>query len=248
MNDRTPWRSAGIIIGATGPVVAAVALVPVRGVLVATNVALVLVVTVVVASMLGGWEAGAVAAAVATVSYDFFHTRPYLSLTIASGDEIETAALLLVVGISVGVLAGWARATTARARAEIARLHRVAELVARGAPSDVVLWSATRELEALLHLERCRFEAAPFTDAFARLDRSGTVLGTGPLRFSKGEFELPREGVELPVYRRGYQVGRFVLMPTAGQGVALDERIVAVAIADQVGAAIATPPLPSRGA
>jgi hypothetical protein len=60
-------------------------------------------------------------------------------------------------------------------------------------------------------------------------------------RYRDGGFELSAEGVELPVYGRGHQLGRFVLEPTAGVGVSLDQRVVAVAIADQVGAALAAP-------
>ena len=37
---------------------------------------------------------------------------------------------------------------------------------------------------------------------------------------------------------RGRPVGRFVLVPTPGTGVSLERRIVAVALADQAGAAL----------
>ena len=61
------------------------------------------------------------------------------------------------------------------------------------------------------------------------------------MRFGRGEdgrggFELPADGVELPVLARGQHIGRFVLVPTPGQAVSLEERLVAVAIADQVAA------------
>ena len=57
-------------------------------------------------------------------------------------------------------------------------------------------------------------------------------------------FELPEEGVELPVLAHGQQVGRFVLDPAPGTGVTLEQRVVAVAISDQVGAALIAAPLP----
>ena len=40
---------------------------------------------------------------------------------------------------------------------------------------------------------------------------------------------------------RGQQIGRFVLEPHEGVGVSLEQRLVAVAIADQVGAALTAP-------
>ena len=43
---------------------------------------------------------------------------------------------------------------------------------------------------------------------------------------------------------RGHEIGRFVLEPTAGVVTTLDQRIVAVAIADQVGA-VWTPTRPA---
>jgi hypothetical protein len=52
----------------------------------------------------------------------------------------------------------------------------------------------------------------------------------------RGGFERPEEGVELPVLARGQHIGRFVLVPNPGVPVSLDQRMVAVAIADQVAA------------
>ena len=67
---------------------------------------LVLVVVVVVAAVTGGRVAGAVAAITAALSFDFFHTTPYLSLTMDSSDDVETTVLLLIVGVVVGTIAG----------------------------------------------------------------------------------------------------------------------------------------------
>ena len=53
------------------------------------------------------------------------------------------------------------------------------------------------------------------------------------------EFALPAEGVELLVLGRGRELGRFVLEPDPNEGASLEERIVAVALSDQLGAALA---------
>lgn len=60
-------------------------------------------------------------------------------------------------------------------------------------------------------------------------------------RVTRGGFELPSDGAELQVLSRGQPVGRFVLVPKPGTGFSLDQRVVAVALADQVGAVLATP-------
>jgi hypothetical protein len=97
--------------------------------------------------------------------------------------------------------------------------------------------AAQTELTALLHLRTCRFEAPPFASPLPQLERSGAI--PGELRLRQGGFEIPSEGMELPVLGRGHLLGRFVLDPQPLTGVSLEERVVAVAVADQVGAVLA---------
>lgn len=232
-------------IGAGGlaPVLVAAALVGLRDEMLSTNVALVLVTVVVLVAVGGGREAGATAAVLAALSFDFFHTRPYLQLPVASGDDVETTVLLLAVGLVVGHVAATGRRARHSAEAstrEVRRIHRVAELVARGeGPADVIM-AAEAELVALLNLRNCRFEAPPFTSFFERLERGG-ALWSSRYQLREEGFELPSPGVEVPVLGRGQVVGRFVLEPTPGTGASLEKRVVAVAIADQVGAVLAAP-------
>ncbi len=140
------------------------------------------------------------------------------------------------------------RAAAQSSSTEIDRIHRVAELAAHGASGEDVLLSAQAELRDLLELEQCRFEAPPTLRPLATVERNGTVTGTTVRHYAQGELELPREGAELPVLARGQQIGRFVLDPRPGVGVSLEQRLVAVAIADQVGAALTTPTARGRGA
>ena len=93
-------------MGGLAPIVVAGALVGVRGEILASTVALLLMVVVVAVAAVGGRAGGAAAAITAALSFDFFHTRPYLSLSIVSRDDVETAALLLVAGLIVGTMAG----------------------------------------------------------------------------------------------------------------------------------------------
>ena len=100
--------------------------------------------------------------------------------------------------------------------------------------------TAQNELTELLSLRICQFEAFPFSHPLPRLERSGVVSVMeyhGPDR----GFALPADGAELPVLGRGNVLGRFVLVPEPDTTVTLEQRVVAVAIADQVGAALADP-------
>ncbi len=243
MNEDREARLFWIAAGGLVPVVVAATLVALRDTMVSTNVALVLVTVVVVVAVAGGPKAGATAAVSAALSFEFFHTRPYLHLRIASGDDIETTVLLLVVGLIVGHVAANGRRARSSADAshrEIKRLHRVAELGARGEDPSGVIRAAEDELSALLHLRGCRFEAPPFASSLERLERSG-ALPPHLFRLQKGGFELPREGIALPVLGRGQLLGRFVLDPTPETPAPLARRVVAVAIADEVGAVLAAP-------
>ena len=243
MDDQRETELLWLGIGGLAPLVVAMALVSLRGSMLNTNVALILVTIVVMAAVGGGRPAGALAAVVAALSFDFFHTRPYVQLQIASGDDVETTLLLLAVGLTVGHVAAArrrARHSADSSRSEIRRIHRVAELAARGDDTADVILAAQAELTALLHLRGCRFEASPFVGSLDRLERSG-ALASGRYRARREGFELPAGGVELAVLGRGHLLGRFVLSPTPGTGVSLEQRVVAVAVADQVGAALASP-------
>ena len=218
----------------------------VRDETVSANTALVLVVVVVVAAALGNRWTALTAAIVAAISFDFFLTRPYGSLKIDNADDIITAALLLAVGLIVGEVVVWARRghrQSRRGRDEIERLHRVAEQVAAGHSADDVLESVRDELTQLLSLRTCDFEQPPFGVPLPRLERNGSI-DTPHRRFARGEFTLPEEGVEIPVLGRGRQLGRLVLLPEPDVGVSIEERVVAIAISDQLGAALAATATP----
>ena len=232
---------AGLGVAALGPLVVASLLVTVRDHMARSNAALVFVIVVVLAAAVGGRWAGVTAAIVSAMSYDFFLTRPYGSLKINELEDIVATALLLAVGLIVGEVVVWAHRghrQKQRGRDEIARLHRVAEQVASGARANDVLASVRAELTDLLSLRDCRFEQPPFGAPLPRLGRNGSI-DMPRRRIVRGEFTLPTEGAEIPVLGRGRQVGRLVLEPEPGVGVSLEERVVAIAISDQLGAAVA---------
>ncbi|MDQ1458370.1 MAG: hypothetical protein QOH28_3990 [Actinomycetota bacterium] len=232
---------AGVAVGGLGSIAIAIALTPFRSHIDNANLALILVFVVVCAAIVGGRAAGAVAAVTATLSFDFFLTRPFVSMRIESVDDIETVLILLAVGLVVGEVAARGRRSRRdreRAAEAISRVHRVAERVATGAPLDEVARAVRTELTALLVLRDCWLELAPFQWPLPRLERAGTIESDEHRWHGRG-FAMPEYGVQLPVLEGGREVARLVLIGDPDVAVTLEERVVAVALADQLGSAFA---------
>jgi hypothetical protein len=233
----------GLAIAGFGPMLVAGIFVPFRThTEVSSNIALVFVIVVVLAAAEGGRAAGAIAAVISTMFYDFFFTRPYQSLKIDRSEDIITTVLLLVIGLLVAELMGFAQRGRVRAeqnRENEQRVHRIAALAASGASISQLIPEVERELTSLLGLRECHFEEVPTDGHFPTLGRSGSIEG-GRRRWVGSELSLPAEGAEIPVIGRGRELGRIVLVPDWDVGVSIEERAVAVAIADQLGAALAS--------
>jgi hypothetical protein len=235
-------RAFGLAIAAFGPLLVAGLLVPFRNDLAGANVVLVYVLVVVCGAAVGTRWSGALTAVVAAMSYDFFFTRPFQSLKIDDANDLGTTLLLLTIGLVVAELVSFTRRHRAHSETrgdEIQMLRRTAEQVAQGAPLDKVLETVRSELVELLSLVECRYEPAPFVSSLPRIERTGTIDGKHR-RWIAGEFTLPGLGAEIPVVARGETYGRFVLIPDTSVGVSIEERIVAVSLVDQLGAALAS--------
>jgi len=226
-----------LLAGVALPLAAAAILVPFRSSFANTAAALILVAVIVAVAALGNRVAGFVATVSATVWFDFFLTRPYEKLAITHRPDIETAICLFVVGIIVTELAARNRhhRTTAVEEAEfVGLIHDVSELATSGAPSREVVECVRKELIPLLHLQQCRYESGPAKYPMMRLEHDGQVLLGGRI-WAVDRLGLPGPEIELLVQIQGRALGRFVLTPTAGTPVSNERRVVAVAIADQVG-------------
>ncbi len=229
---------AGALVGV--PLVA-VALIPLRSHIEQANVALILVVAVVAVAVTGRRVAAALAAVSAAFWFDYFFTVPYYSPRIASGDDALTAALLLVVGLAVGQLAAWAlaqREAARRGREDIGRIHYAAELAAQGESVDHLIMAVSLELRDLLFLRDCRFSSGVVDDQLPSLGHDGQVRW-GDLGWGTDTLGLPSKGVTLAAHGQGQVLGTFTLLPTPGVVVDEARLLVAVALADQVGAALA---------
>jgi hypothetical protein len=228
-------------VAVAAPLVVSLALVPLRDEIRASNVSLLLVVVVVVAAILGGRVGGAVAALVAVACFDFFFTQPYSSFTIDARDDVETAVLLLAVGLLVGELVVRARrseTTAAESRAEVVRVRRLSELAAGGEPAGRLIGIVQGELVSLLPVRGGVFEPVPFPPGLPELTHQGVrIPGTEDVE-AGGRAGM----VSLPVYGEGRPIGRFVLELEQGEtGIQLpaEDRALALALADQLGTVLA---------
>jgi len=232
----------GIAIGVLGALALSVAMLPLRDHLHNDNMALALVIPVLIAAVIGGRVAGVAAAVVAALCFDFFFTQPYLSLRIASDNDIASFFVLLVVALiaaEVGIRARRGSRAARDARSDLERLTRVIELAARGADVEDVVSSARAEIIGLFGLLDCVFEAGPSTGALPRIGIHGAIEGA-PLIATHTDFLLPPGGVELAVVGRGIDFGQLVLFASDSVRAPLQKRVVAVAIADQLGITLAS--------
>jgi uncharacterized protein DUF4118 len=232
----------GIAIGVLGALVLSVLMLPLRTHLHNDNMALALVVPVLIGAVVGGRLAGAVSAIAAALCFDFFFTQPYLSLRIAGSNDLTSFFVLLVVALisaEVGIRARRGSRAANESRSDLDRLVRVIDLAAHGADIEDVVSSARAELIGLFGLVDCVFETGAAHASLPRLGIHGALEGA-PLVAAHADFLLPPGGVELAVVGRGIEFGRLVLFASESVRAPLQKRVVAVAIADQLGITLAT--------
>ncbi|MEV0449148.1 DUF4118 domain-containing protein [Streptomyces sp. NPDC050600] len=239
---RIPLRdTAAVAAGVLAPLGAALALVPLRTFVTHTDLGLVLVVVVVAVSALGNRFAGVLAALSAAAWFDFFHTEPYQSFHIHDRADIETAVLLLLVGLIVSQLAAYGRTMRRVAVVDathLERLHGTSRLAGLSTSSDEVVRRVRDELIEVLELRACRFEYGTLIGRPARLDPDGTVKVAGWI------WDLERQGwpddeIELRAIVHGRYQGRFMMTPGPDSAPPpLEARLVAADLAAQAAAVL----------
>ncbi|MEU9993719.1 DUF4118 domain-containing protein [Streptomyces sp. NPDC048045] len=237
-----PRDRIALTAGLVAPFLVAVALVPLRTSLSHTSAALVLVVVVVAVAALGSRTAGVLAALSATAWFDFFLTRPYQTFDITAPADLETALLLLAVGVIVSQLAVRTRRLEVRTvtdAAYLARIHRTADLVQSANSGDTVVDHVRTELTDLLGLRTCRFEYGTLIGRPPRLEKDGSVT-VGRHTWNPDVDGWPEGEIELRAHGNGHYLGRFLLTPGPGDVPPLQARLVAVTLADETGAALDT--------
>jgi K+-sensing histidine kinase KdpD len=209
-------------------------------------VALVLVLCIVMAAAWGGRFAAIATSIAAALSFNFFHTSPYLTLRIESVRDVVATCLLFVVGVVAGemAVARERRAFEAvEATSLVTELLTTAEYVAAGKPVEEV-WAVTRAaLIRSLDLSACRYE--PFgTEAapMLRISAREPIPRQPWLVFIGRGYALPELGAEMAVMYGGEMLGRIVLIPAGRTGVPIATRRSALIAADLFGAAAGSAP------
>lgn len=243
-------RAVVVTLAAIVPVGVCALLTTVRTDIANANAALVLVLVVVAAASTGIRAAGLIAAAVSAVAFDFFLTAPYLRLAINDRNDVETAVLLIGVGVGVTELALWGRRQRGRADRQQGYLSGVLQTVGSVAIGSVeprqLADDVAEQIRLVLGVDRCAFAVPGFTPPTGRpeavrLAPDGHVTRAGrSVDVSREGFPTDRE-IELTVQTAGEVQGTYlitsatrIVRPTA------DQLRVAVALADQVGAALAS--------
>jgi K+-sensing histidine kinase KdpD len=243
-----------ILAGLAAPLALTAILVPFRTSFPNTDAALALILVVVAVAAFGSRPAGILAALSAAVWFDFFLTRPYERFSITRTTDIETTVLILVIGLAVTEIAVWGRRqqlTATRRAGYLDGINLAAGAVAAGGSASALIDDVAGRLTRLLSARDCHFEhGVAGLGRPARLRQDGQVV-------TPDERVLPveRDGLpattELLVQNRGVLRGRFLLTAEPGARPTLEQRLVAVAFADQVGAALAADgpvrPAPGRG-
>ena len=231
-----------MIAALAAPLALTAILVPFRDDFPNTDAALALVLVVVAVAANGYRLAGYLAALSAAVWFDFFLTRPYEEFAITRRADIETTVLLLVIGAVVTELAVWGRrqqAAAGRRAGYLDGINAAARAVAAGGSTAELIEQVTARLTELLSLRSCEFQYGKAgLGRPARLQKDGRVVTEGRT-WDVAEGLPDGTDLELLVQNLGVLQGRFLMRPKPQAHPTLERRLVAIALADQVGAALA---------
>jgi hypothetical protein len=154
---------------------------------------------------------------------------------------VATAVLLVLVGVLTGELAVRVARQDRSDRTmsgNLGRVRQAASLLAHGEELVVLIGSVGGDLTRLLGLRDCWFAAEPIEPGAWYVDRSGEMRRSedrGPVVRSAYRRS---DQVALPVWGQGQVIGHFVLETPRRAELARSELLVAVTLADQVGAAL----------
>lgn len=157
-----------IVAGGFGSMALGVALIPLRPLTSASNLAFVFLTFTIIVAELGGRSAALVTALVSAMSLNFFLTAPYLTLTISKRDDIVAFAALAACGLIAAAFGRrrerWSR-LAGRAGKDLDVVKKLVEQLRGGVPLDEILGELKRSFG---------FSAIVLRDA------AGRVLGAVP--------------------------------------------------------------------
>ena len=226
------------------PLAVAAVLAPFRASLPSTDAALCLVLVVVAVAAGGKRAAGYLAAVSAAAWFDFFFTTPYDQFAINNQTEIETTVLLLAIGVAVTEIAVWGRrqhAAASRRAGYLEGIHGAARAVAAGDSPVTLTDLVCGQLTPLLSLKSCQFQPGA-----AGIGSPARLLPDGRITVPRQSWDADRDGLpqstetELLAEAGGLLQGRFLMAAQPGSHPTREQRLVAVALADQAAAALAS--------
>jgi hypothetical protein len=131
-----------VVTGAAGSMALGIALIPLRGLTSASNLAFAFLAFTIIVAELGGRPAALVTAVVSAMNLNFFLTEPYLTLAISKADDVIAFVALAVCGL---IAAAFGRRrerlsdVAGRASDELAALRELVQQLEHGIPLDEVL-------------------------------------------------------------------------------------------------------------
>jgi hypothetical protein len=249
-----PDPDAGLwwALGAIAAIGLGIALIPLRSVTSASNLAFAFVILTIVVAEVGGRAAGLATAVVSALNLNFFLMEPYLTLTITKPDDIVAFAALAVAGLvaaAFGRRRARSSALVSHTRGELEALVRLAEALLADAPLETVL-EDVRQRFGLAGLVLRRADgrlAAAVPAAQASLPPPDVALEARTLlttdasghRLGPRGFRLPAAGGRLRLETHGQ---RFWLDLWEGDadGLGVEERRALAAAMAIIGLALAT--------
>jgi hypothetical protein len=240
--ERLSRDQVAVAAGLLGPLALAAILVPFRTHFPNTDAALAMLLVVVAVAANGNRLAGYLAAVSTAVWFDFFLTRPYEQFSINRQTDIETTVLLLVIGVAVTELAVWGRREHTAASRRAGYLDGISgavAAVAAGEPAGDLIDQVAGQLTRVLALRSCRWQYG-----VAGLGRPARLLHDGRVRAGDRIWAAESGGLpadtetELLVESGGLLQGRFLLTAQPDGRPTREQLLVAIALAEQVGAAL----------
>ncbi len=232
-----------VAAGLLAPLALAAILVPFRGSFANTDAALAMILIIVAVAGAGSRLGGFIAAVSAAAWFDFFLTRPYEQFAINRAADIETTVLLVVIGAAVTEIAVWGRrqhAAASRRSGYLDGINDAARAVAAGDSPSALIGRIAASLTQLLSLRSCEFQyGVAGLGRPGRLEHDGQVIVDGQPCDVQAAGLPAAAGTELLVESGGRLQGRFLMLPDPAARPTREQLLVAVALADQAGAALA---------
>jgi K+-sensing histidine kinase KdpD len=201
------------------------------------SMSLVMVIPVLVVALLGGAKLATVAALSAACVFDVLYTEPYYRPKIDDTDDIVETIVLLVIGVTIGVLAQSAQRAVIASRIRRRELAAVTEFVehigTRISAADLAA-HAGASITDLLDATTC--EWLPDYKGTA----SPVLRPDGSLTSELGEVEARAAGVlpttiEIPIGEPPSDHGRFIVRTDGRTSISMEERRAAATIANTLG-------------